>query len=99
MTYYFVYILQCSDNSFYVGVTNNLERRLEEHINGTNPNSYTFKRRPVFYKYHTKLSDINDAIAFEKRIKKWSRAKKQALIEGRYSDLPKLSRSSEKRNN
>lgn len=99
MLYYFVYILKCSDNSYYVGVTNNLERRLEEHIIGTNPNSYTFKRRPVTYKFHTKFSDINEAIAFEKRIKKWSRAKKEALIEGRYSDLPKLSRSLEKGRN
>jgi len=54
MNQYFVYILLCSDSSYYTGVTNNLDRRLYEHEAGFDPKSYTFKRRPlklVFKKY------------------------------------------------
>jgi putative endonuclease len=43
----YVYILECSDGSYYTGITNNLTRRLEQHQSGKNPDSYTFARRPV----------------------------------------------------
>ena len=87
-----VYILQCSDNTFYVGVTSNLEKRMEEHSSGKHTESYTYKRRPVELVYFTTFTDINIAIEFEKKIKKWSQQKKIALIEGRYENLPNLSK-------
>lgn len=48
---YYVYILECHDGSYYTGMTNNLERRLEEHNAGFNPGCYTYARRPLELKY------------------------------------------------
>jgi putative endonuclease len=70
----YVYILKCSDNSYYIGVTNNPERRLSEHVPGTNPTAYAFSRRPLERVYPSEgFSDFNAAIALEKQLKKWSR--------------------------
>ena len=80
MKQYFVYILLCRDNSYYTGITNNLESRLCDHQNGTDPKSYTFKRRPVTMVFHEMFNDVNQAIAFEKQVKGWRRAKKEAII-------------------
>jgi putative endonuclease len=88
---YFVYILLCNDNSYYTGVTNDLERRLYEHENGVNPNCYTCKRRPVKLVYNELFHDINQAIAFEKQVKGWKRIKKEAIINGDWHLLPELS--------
>ena len=88
----YVYILLCSDNTYYVGVTSNLEKRIEEHILGKYYESYTHRRRPVQLVYYTSFTDIVIAIEYEKKIKKWSKQKKLALIEGRYGDLPNLSK-------
>ncbi len=93
MKNFYVYIIKCSDNSYYVGVTNDLEKRWIEHIEGKDVMCYTFSRRPlqlVFYELHI---DINDAIAREKQIKKWSRAKKEALIVRDIEKLKELSKS------
>jgi putative endonuclease len=97
MKQYFVYILLCSDNSYYTGVTNNLERRIYEHENGLDPNSYTFKRRPLKLVFHEMFYDINQAIAFEKQIKGWRRAKKEAIINGDWHLLPELSKNRSKK--
>jgi putative endonuclease len=61
MKYYHVYILQCSDGSFYTGITNDIERRLIEHESGENKNSYTFKRRPVTLVFNEVFNDVNQA--------------------------------------
>jgi putative endonuclease len=92
MNQYFVYILLCSDNSYYTGVTNDLERRLYEHENGLDPNSYTFKRRPVKLVFQESFNDVIQAIAFEKQVKGWRRAKKEAIINGDWHLLPGLSK-------
>jgi putative endonuclease len=92
MKQYFVYILLCSDNSYYTGITNNLDRRLYEHENGTDPKSYTFKRRPVKLVFQEMFTEVIQAIAFEKQVKGWSRAKKEALIKGEWDLLPELSK-------
>ena len=89
MKTYFVYILQCVDGSYYTGLTNNLELRLEQHNSGTNPASYTYRRRPVFLVFNQDFSDVNQAILFEKKIKKWSAKKKKALINGDFY-LPQI---------
>ena len=90
MKRYYVYILECSDCLLNTGVTNNISRRLDEHQSGRNTDSFTFKRRPVELKFYQEFNDINQAIYFEKKLKKWSSKKKTALIEGNFDLLPIL---------
>jgi putative endonuclease len=90
MNDYFVYIVKCSDSSFYTGVTNNLERRVLEHNSGIYK-GYTSSRLPVQLVFSERLSDIDQAIKLEKQIKGWSRNKKQALIDGDFELLINLS--------
>lgn len=85
---YFVYILRCADGKYYVGVTNDVERRFAEHQQGLIPRSFTYDRRPVELALVEWFNNIDQAIAREKQIKGWSRAKKEALIAG---DEAKLS--------
>ena len=93
----FVYIVECSDGSFYTGVTNNVDRRVAEHNEGLNNKAYTFKRRPVKLVYHVSFTDPQYAIAIEKQIKGWSRKKKIALIKGEWERLPELSKRYKKK--
>ena len=88
----FVYILLCSENSYYVGITNDVFKRFEEHQTGYDYKSYTFNRRPLQLVFYTSFSNIEIAIVTEKQIKKWSRNKKVALINGQFEDLPNLSK-------
>ena len=90
---YYVYILECSDKSYYTGVTNNIDRRLGEHNAGEDESSYTFKRRPVVLKYCEQFNDIKQAIELEKQIKGWSRKKKEALMQEKWEELIKLSKN------
>lgn len=92
MKKYYVYILLCSDNSYYTGVTNNLEVRFLYHQNGYDINSYTYNRRPVEIVFYTEFNEINQAIAFEKQVKGWSRKKKEAIINDEWEKLPNLSK-------
>ncbi len=92
----FVYILECRDGSFYVGSTWDLERRFSEHSEGLGA-AYTRRRRPVRLVWHAPYDSIAEAYAFEKRVQGWNRAKRLALIEGRFDDLPALSRRSGRR--
>ncbi|RYB94329.1 GIY-YIG nuclease family protein [Nocardioides oleivorans] len=85
-----VYILRCSDDSFYVGSTWHLERRVSEHNLGIGA-AYTRRRRPVTLVWCGDYDRVEDAYAMEKRIQGWSRAKRQALIDGRTDDLTPLS--------
>lgn len=85
--YLFVYILKCSDNTYYTGITNNPERRIDEHNSGENKNSYTAQRLPVEMIYCEKFTDFNLAIMWEKKIKDWSRKKKEALIKENWDQL------------
>ena len=91
MKQYFVYILLCSDNSYYTGVTNNIERRLYEHENGLNSESYTCKRRPVKLVFQEVFTEITQAMAFEKQVKGWNRKNREAIIGGDWDLLPELS--------
>ena len=88
----YVYILKCSDKSYYTGVTNNLDRRLLEHESGLNPDCYTFTRRPVHLVFYEVCSTPRQAIEFEKKIKGWSRAKKEALINEDWKKIQDLSK-------
>jgi putative endonuclease len=90
---YFVYVVECSDKSYYTGITNDLERRLLEHNNGFDVRCYTFKRRPVELKYYVQFTDVHQAIAFEKQWKGWGRKKKEALFREDWDELRILSKS------
>ena len=90
---YYTYIVKCSDNSYYTGVTNDLDRRIAEHNDGSDPRSYTFSRKPVVLVFCEMFNDINQAIAFEKQAKGWSRRKKEAIISDEWHRLPELSRN------
>ena len=89
----YVYILGCSDNSYYIGVSNDAEKRFQEHAARINKSCYTYTRRPLKLVFSEIFSEPNSAIAFEKKIKGWSRAKKKALIDGNWELLPELSKS------
>ena len=84
---YYVYILKCSDNSYYTGITNNLERRIREHNAGINKGCYTYNKRPLNLVFQQEFNDVIQAIYFEKKIKGWTRAKKKALIDGDWDML------------
>ncbi|MCB1172425.1 MAG: GIY-YIG nuclease family protein [Leptospiraceae bacterium] len=85
----YMYISECADGSYYVGSTNNLEARLYQHQTGDGAN-YTNKRLPVELVYCEEFDRIDDAFAREKQVQGWSHAKKQALTDGQYDDLPEL---------
>ena len=88
----YVYILKCNDNSYYTGVTSNLEKRFEQHQIGFYKDCYTYKKRPISLVFHASFTDINYAIDIEKQIKKWSRMKKEALIKNDYDALINLAK-------
>jgi putative endonuclease len=89
----FVYILKCRDGRFYVGTTRgSLEQRVAEHNAGTY-GGFTKSRRPVRLVYSESFERITDAIASERKLKGWSRAKKEALIAGNFETLRQLSRN------
>ena len=88
----YVYILKCSDNTYYTGVTSNLGQRMFQHDTAFFPDCYTASRRPVQLVFLTEFTDINVAIEKEKQIKKWSRLKKEALINGDFDALPNLAK-------
>ncbi len=96
MKEFYVYILQCSDGSYYTGVTNDFELRATQHQEGVDPKCYTFKRRPIKLVHLEAFDSILSAISREKQIKRWSRAKKQALIEDREEALQRLARCSKR---
>ena len=87
---YYFYILKCSDGSYYIGSATNLEDRVNRHNHGRGP-SYTAKRRPVHLIYHERFNRLDDAVKRERQVKKWSRAKKEALS-GEMERLKKLSK-------
>lgn len=87
-----VYILLCNDNSFYTGSTIDLERRIHEHQSAKSPTSYTASRLPVKLVYSHKFPTVQKAFRVEHQIKKWSHAKKQALIDRDFELLHELAK-------
>ncbi|MBN1130053.1 MAG: GIY-YIG nuclease family protein [Chitinispirillaceae bacterium] len=88
---YFVYIVQCNDGFYYTGVTNDLERRVNEHNSGL-IEGFTSKRLPVRLMHQQGFQFIDDAIRAEKQIKGWSRKKKEALINADFALLRLLAK-------
>src|ERR1700754_2696116 len=87
----FVYMLRCSDCSFYVGSAtgDDLSPRINQHNAGHYP-GYTFTRRPVVLVWSEHFDRITDGIAVERQIKGWSRAKKEALIRSDWASISRL---------
>jgi putative endonuclease len=87
----FVYMLRCSDGSFYVGSAtgDDLSPRIDQHNAGYYP-GYTFTRRPVVVVWSEHFDRITDGIAAERQIKGWSRAKKEALIRSDWTAISRL---------
>ena len=89
----YVYMLRCADNSFYVGSAtgDDLAPRVDQHNIGAYPGN-TFTRRPVVLVWSEYFDRITDGIAAERKIKGWSRAKKEALIKSDWAEVSRLSR-------
>ena len=76
---FYVYILKCRDDSYYVGHTDNLEKRIEEHRQGVG-NGYTSSRLPVALVYSEAFSQRSYALYAERKLKRWTRKKKEVVI-------------------
>jgi putative endonuclease len=79
---YVVYILECADGTFYIGSTNNLEKRLDAHNIGKTGAKYTKGRRPVVLRYKEEIGSRGDALRREVVLKRLSRTEKSALCLG-----------------
>lgn len=90
MKQYYVYLMASFRQALYIGVTNNLERRVFQHKTKSHPTSFTARYNINRLVYYETFNDIRDALAREKQIKGWNRSKKIALIEAenpRWKDL------------
>lgn len=85
-----VYILKCRDGFYYVGHTDDVEKRISEHMQGLC--SYTSRRLPVETVFAEDFGTRVKALEMERRIKKWSRNKKEALIDGDWELISSLAR-------
>ena len=83
---FWAYILKCSDGRYYTGHTDHLERRIAQHQTGGYCD-FTSRRRPVELVWSETFSDRVEALEAERRIKPWSRAKKEALMRGDWAAL------------
>jgi predicted GIY-YIG superfamily endonuclease len=91
---FFTYILRCADGSYYTGSTDELEKRIAEHKHGEGC-TWTRKRLPVEFVWRQEFPTREEASAAEHQIKRWSRAKKEALITGNFDLLKLLARRSQ----
>jgi len=89
----FVYMVRCSDGAFYVGSYrgDDLDVRIAEHNSGYRKKAWTYRRRPVVLVWSEHFARFDEAVACERQIKGWSRAKKIALIHGDYAEIVRLS--------
>jgi len=90
---FFVYILQCADDSYYTGHTDNLEKRIAEHHAGAITSCYTYKRRPLQLVFAQDFPTREEALASEQQIKGWSRKKKEAMMRGDWAEVSRLAKS------
>ena len=91
----FVYILICSDGAYYVGSYrgDDLKVRVAEHNSGYRKSAWTYRRRPVELAWSEHFARYDEAVACERQLKGWSRAKKAALIRGDYTEISRLAKS------
>ena len=88
----FVYILLCADDTYYTGISANLEMRLIFHKIARKNSTYVSKRLPFKLVYYQQFMSISQAISWEKHIKNWSKKKKEALINENWEQLQEYSR-------
>lgn len=86
---FWTYLLWCADDSYYAGHTDDLERRIGAHQSGT-LGGYTAKRRPGVLPWSREFATREEALAAERQIKGWSRAKKEALVRGDWKEIQRL---------
>ncbi len=89
---FWTYLLRCSDGSYYAGHTDDIDIRMAQHESGSLA-GYTAKRRPVLLVWSDTFMTRDDAFAAERRIKGWSRAKKEALMKGDWDRIRQLARN------
>jgi len=94
---YAIYILKCSDGSYYTGSTKDLDARVQEHQTGAHADAYTFNRRPVELVWNEIVETYPEAFQWEHKIKGWSRAKKEALIRGNIEGIHQIVKAERKR--
>lgn len=95
---YRVYILECSDGSYYTGSTADVDKRLWQHRQGALRTAYTYTRRPVKLVWcSTEVDRRSDALRYERQIKGWSRLKKEALIRGDFDAIHEIVTEERKR--
>ena len=94
---YAIYILKCSDGTYYTGLTKDLDGRVLEHQMGVNPESYTYRRRPIKLVWSLVTESYQEAFQWEHQIKGWSRAKKEALIRGDIEGIHEIVKGERKR--
>lgn len=90
---FWVYILRCANGQYYVGSTDNLQLRIQEHETGQDGALFSKAHRPVKCVFTQEFATREEAYAREKQLKGWSRAKKEALINGNISQLKDLSKN------
>jgi putative endonuclease len=86
---WFFYIVRCADNSLYIGETNDVAQRIADHNRGRGA-AHTAKHRPVQLAYLEQHPNRADCLQRERQLKRWTRAKKEALIAGDSITLKKL---------
>ena len=89
---FWIYLLRCADGSFYAGHTDDLDKRIGEHATGA-CGGYTATRLPVELVWSQDCSTHIEALNFERQIKGWSRAKKEALIRGDWDEISRLAKT------
>ena len=89
---FWAYMLRCSDGSYYVGHTDDIDLRFAQHVTGV-LGGYTAKRRPVTLVWSDRFPTRDEAFAAERRLKGWGRAKKEALIAGDWERVQMLARN------
>lgn len=91
MKTYYVYIIKYADHTYYTGMTNNISRRWQEHcFSEDHKDAYTYNRRPLQLVFYETFNDVKQAFEFERKIKKWSKLKKEALINKNWDKLKEL---------
>src|SRR5438445_2969053 len=88
--HFYLYILKCVNNAYYVGHTDNIDQRMSQHNLGAINGCYTQSRRPLELVYLEVFSTRDDAFYAERQVKGWSRKKKEAFINGHWNEIKKL---------
>ena len=89
---FYLYMLRCADGSYYTGHSDDLDRRVHEHHTGLIPGCYTHDRRPLALVYVQEFGSREEGLAAEVQVKRWNRAKKEALIAQDWDALQLLAR-------